>query len=97
MRPIISFLRNTNNPLLVNIYPYFAHINNPHHVPLPYAMFTAPGVVVRDDPFHCKKLFDAMLDDTYFALKKAGGPKVEIVVSESGWPCSFGGERRDLL
>ncbi|KAI8573212.1 hypothetical protein RHMOL_Rhmol01G0261000 [Rhododendron molle] len=31
-----------------------------------------------------------MLDNAYSAVEKTGGPNVEIVVSESGWPSAGG-------
>ncbi|XP_058228102.1 glucan endo-1,3-beta-glucosidase, acidic-like [Rhododendron vialii] len=31
-----------------------------------------------------------MLDNAYSAVEKAGGPNVEIVVSDSGWPSAGG-------
>ncbi|XP_058227316.1 glucan endo-1,3-beta-glucosidase-like [Rhododendron vialii] len=90
MVPIINFLQNTNNPLLVNIYPYISHIGDPQDVPLPYALFTARGVGVQDGQLSYRNLFDVILDATYSAVEKAGGPDVEIVVSESGWPSAGG-------
>lgn len=90
MGPIINFLKNTNNPLLFNIYPYFSHIDDPQNVPLPYALFTASRVVVQDNQFQYTNLFDALLDAAYSAVEKAGGPNIEIVVSESGWPSAGG-------
>ncbi|KAH7857986.1 hypothetical protein Vadar_018661 [Vaccinium darrowii] len=90
MGPIISYLNNTNSPLLVNIYPYFSHIGNPRDVPLQFALFTASGVVAKDGQFEYKNLFDAMLDAAYSTVEKAGGPNVEIVVSKSGWPSEGG-------
>ncbi|XP_058227887.1 glucan endo-1,3-beta-glucosidase-like [Rhododendron vialii] len=90
MRPIINFLKNTNNPLLVNIYPYFSHIENQQKVPLPYALFTATGGFPQDGPNQYRNLFDALLDAAYSAVEKANGPNVVIVVSESGWPSTGG-------
>ncbi|XP_009770429.2 glucan endo-1,3-beta-glucosidase, acidic-like, partial [Nicotiana sylvestris] len=85
--PIVQFLAQNDSPLLANIYPYFAYRGDPAHVALPYALFTQPGA----DPgsgYH--NLFDAMLDAQYYALEKADGNNIEIVVAESGWPSDGG-------
>ncbi|KAJ0736090.1 putative glucan endo-1,3-beta-D-glucosidase [Helianthus annuus] len=74
--------------MLANIYPYFSDPGSN----LPYALFTAPGTVVRDNNngLQYSNLFDAILDAHYAAQARLGGPNVEIVVSESGWPSSGG-------
>ncbi|THG20645.1 hypothetical protein TEA_001001 [Camellia sinensis var. sinensis] len=81
MEPIIQFLAANKSPLLANIYPYFAYTGDPQHNTLPYALFTGSG-----DPSGYQNLFDALLAAMYSAVQKAGGPGVEIVVSETGWP-----------
>ncbi|PIN13391.1 Glucan endo-1,3-beta-D-glucosidase [Handroanthus impetiginosus] len=90
MGPIINFLAQTRAPLLANIYPYFAYILDTQHIPLPFALFTSPGVVVQDGDYGYTNLFDALVDSMYAAVEKAEGPNVEIIVSESGWPSDGG-------
>ncbi|KAK1392241.1 Lichenase [Heracleum sosnowskyi] len=87
IEPIIQFLAQNNLPLLANIYPYFSYLGTPE-IDLQYALFTAPNVVVTDPDGNreYRNLFDALLDTLYSAVERSGGPNIEIVVSESGWP-----------
>ena len=63
------------------MYPYFSYIHNTQTIDLDYALFTSPGVVVRDDNFEYQNLFAASMDALYSALKKVGGANVGVV----GW------------
>ncbi|KAI3738977.1 hypothetical protein L2E82_29295 [Cichorium intybus] len=84
IRDIITFLDQNNLPMLANIYPYFAASYN-MDVDLQYALFRS-GPLVPDGGLMYSNLFDAMLDTHYAAQARLGGSKLEIVVSESGWP-----------
>lgn len=86
--PIVQFLAEMNYPLLVNIYPYFAVVGDPTNVPLPFALFN--NSTTNEAGY--TNLFDAMLDSFYYAAAKVEAPNIDIVVSETGWPSSGGGD-----
>eukprot|EP00256_Glycine_max_P052646 XP_014619038.1 glucan endo-1,3-beta-glucosidase [Glycine max] len=86
IRPIVNFLARNGAPLLANVYPYFAYVNDQQSISLDYALFTEHG----NNEAGYQNLFDALLDSLYAALEKVGAPNVTVVVSESGWPSEGG-------
>lgn len=85
INPIIQFLVNTRQPLLVNLYPYFSYTGAGGSIDLGYALFTSDGIVVPGGTRY-QNLFYAILDAMYSAVGRSGGSSLRIVVSESGWP-----------
>ncbi|CAI0445547.1 unnamed protein product [Linum tenue] len=72
LNPILGFLTKNQAPLLLNVYPYFAYVNNPGQIRLDYTLFTAPPGLIPDPPLSYSNLFDAMMDAAYSALERAG-------------------------
>jgi len=85
MTGIIEWLAGTNNPILFNVYPYFAYVASPDKIPLGYALFNTDQPVI-DGEHEYHSLFEAMVDAFYAALEKTGGSKLTVAVSETGWP-----------
>ncbi|KAL7107120.1 hypothetical protein ACP275_06G033700 [Erythranthe tilingii] len=88
---VAKFLQSKRSPLLVNVYPYFPRNSFPANVPLDFALFQDTAKPNPDGALLYTNLFDAMVDAVHAALEKAGGPDVEIVAAETGWPTAEGG------
>ncbi|XP_010521297.1 PREDICTED: putative glucan endo-1,3-beta-glucosidase GVI [Tarenaya hassleriana] len=86
MTEIASILSQTNSPLMVNIYPYFAYASDPEDISLDYATFGPNATELVDGYLRYHNLFESMVDGFNAALEKIGSGGVRVVVAESGWP-----------
>ena len=91
MSGILEFLKSTDSPLMLNVYPYFTYKLFPGSVRLDYALFTAKDTVIQDGQYAYRNLFDATIDSFIAAMEKVGRGDVRIVVGESGWPSGGSG------
>lgn len=87
MEPIVAYLAQQGTPLLVNVYTYYAYVNNRGSIQLDYSLLReTPAFSVNDKGLVYKNMFDAIVDAVYSALEKVPAPAVEVIVSETGWP-----------
>ncbi|PRQ60478.1 putative glucan endo-1,3-beta-D-glucosidase [Rosa chinensis] len=83
LKPLLTFLRITKSPFMVNPYPYFGYSADT----LNYALFRPnSGVVDPNTKLLYTNMLDAQLDAIYSALKIVGFSDLEIVIAETGWP-----------
>ncbi|XP_008778544.2 glucan endo-1,3-beta-glucosidase-like isoform X2 [Phoenix dactylifera] len=83
MKPLLTFLRATGSPFMVNPYPFFGSTRDT----LDYALFRLNSGVVDDNTgLTYTNMLDAQLDAIFSAMKLLGFTDVEIVVAETGWP-----------
>ncbi|KAL6984839.1 glucan endo-1,3-beta-D-glucosidase [Sarracenia purpurea var. burkii] len=82
---VVQYLRSSDAPFTVNIYPFLSLYANPYF-PFDYAFFDGDNKPVRDGDKVYTNVFDANLDTLVWALTKAGFPDMDIVVGEVGWP-----------
>ncbi|WOH06646.1 hypothetical protein DCAR_0626074 [Daucus carota subsp. sativus] len=83
IKPLLSFLRATDSPFLINPYPFLGCSNQT----LDYALFR-PNSQVLDEITNLTytNMLDAQLDAVYSALKVIGFADIDIVIAETGWP-----------
>ncbi|KAI3409125.1 Glucan endo-1 [Psidium guajava] len=83
LKPLLSFLRETGSPFLVNPYPFFGSSEDT----LDYALFRPnPGVTDENTKLVYTNMLDGQLDAVYSAMKVLGFTDIEIVIAETGWP-----------
>ncbi|XP_057824549.2 glucan endo-1,3-beta-glucosidase 3 isoform X2 [Cryptomeria japonica] len=94
MTPMLSFLRDSNSYLTLNVYPYYVYVQSNGIFPLDYALFrTLPAnkeVVDSNTLLHYTNVFDSLIDAAYFSMAFMNFTDISVVVTESGWP-SMGG------
>lgn len=83
IRPIVEFLRDTQTTLLVNVYPYFAYMNDKQNINLSYALLQPNSGVVAGGVYY-DNLYYAILDAVDAAMEKilAAVPSLFSVLSE---------------
>ncbi|KAL0339711.1 UNVERIFIED_CONTAM: Lichenase-2 [Sesamum radiatum] len=81
---VIKSLRRIS--ITATLHTCLPYISNPKGIGMDYALFSAPSSMVRDGFYKYWNLLDVLVDAIYVAVEKYGGNKVEVVVSETGWP-----------
>lgn len=83
VKPLLSFLRATGAPFMVNAYPFYALTNDT----LDYALFRVnDGVMDNGTGLLYTNMLDAQLDAVHSAMRQLGFGDVDVVVAETGWP-----------
>lgn len=85
LKPLLSFLKATGSPFMINAYPYFGFTDDT----LNYALFRSTDTPTVIDPYtgmHYTNMFLAQIDAVFSAMKRLGFSDVDIVVAETGWP-----------
>ncbi|KAL6603874.1 hypothetical protein ACP70R_044235 [Stipagrostis hirtigluma subsp. patula] len=84
MTDMVKFMHDHGSPFFVNIYPFLS-LALSEDFPFEFAFFDG-GKTIQDKDINYRNVFDANYDTLVHALKRAGVPKMEVVVGEAGWP-----------
>ncbi|XP_051122541.1 glucan endo-1,3-beta-glucosidase-like [Andrographis paniculata] len=87
--PLLQFLRDTDSPLMVNVYPFYSYVGNPKSLTLDYALFRSSTIEI-DQNLGYTNMFDATIDAFVYAMEREGFRDIPVVVAETGWPTAGG-------
>ncbi|KAF5179336.1 Glucan endo-1,3-beta-glucosidase [Thalictrum thalictroides] len=91
MMDVLSFLYSKSEPIMVNVYPYFALNSDPSNINLDYALSNSKTPAFTDENLTYYGLFEAMFDSFSAAIAKVvGKDDMDIILSETGWPTAGG-------
>ncbi|GAB2223509.1 hypothetical protein Droror1_Dr00017650 [Drosera rotundifolia] len=83
LKPLLSFLKATGSPFMVNPYPFFGCSADT----LDFALFRPnQGVFDENTGLNYTSMLDAQLDAVFSGMKGLGYGDVDIVIAETGWP-----------
>ncbi|XP_010549489.1 PREDICTED: glucan endo-1,3-beta-glucosidase 11 [Tarenaya hassleriana] len=87
MSQLLAFLQSTKSPFWINAYPYFAYKDSPSKIPLDYVLFNPnTGMVDPYTKLHYDNMLYAQVDAVIFVIARLGFGRIEVKVSETGWP-----------
>ncbi|XP_073039288.1 probable glucan endo-1,3-beta-glucosidase A6 [Primulina eburnea] len=88
IKPLLRFLDRTKSFFFVDVYTYFAWIDQPLQINLEYALLESTNLTYTDpvSGLVYTNLLDQMLDATIFAMKRLGYPNLRLFLAETGWP-----------
>lgn len=82
IKPIVEFLRDTGAPILANVYPYFAYMEDSANINLSFALLQPCNGVYAGGVYY-DNLFYAILDAVYTAMEKILAPSSSFSVEKS--------------
>lgn len=95
MYQLLTFLRNTGSPFMLNAYPYYGYTQANGIFPLDYTLFrplsSAKQIVDPNTMFHYSSMLDAMVDAAYYSIQAMNFDGIKVMVTETGWPWLMGG------
>ncbi|XP_010242326.1 PREDICTED: glucan endo-1,3-beta-glucosidase 8-like [Nelumbo nucifera] len=85
MTKIVKHLNKNKAPFVVNIYPFLSLYAN-DNFPMEFAFFEGGSKPIYDNGVKYTNVLDANHDTLVWSLRKAGVPKLKIIIGEIGWP-----------
>lgn len=86
MQPLLEFFSQIGSPFCLNAYPFLVYIGDPENIDINYALFQSnQGIYDSKTDLHYDNMLDAIIDAGYAALENAGFPKMEVIITETGW------------
>ncbi|KZV25720.1 hypothetical protein F511_04781 [Dorcoceras hygrometricum] len=88
IKPMLRFLDKTKSFFFVDVYTYFAWVNQPLEINLAYSLLEFTNITYTDpvSGLVYTNLLDQMLDALVFAMKRLGYPNLRLFLAETGWP-----------
>ncbi|KAI5069375.1 hypothetical protein GOP47_0015676 [Adiantum capillus-veneris] len=90
MLPLLQFISDNSSALFLNVYPYRTWFDEQETFSLEFALFNGSGSAVKTGDFTYTSLLDLQLDAVWAAMAKLGFRKINLEITETGWPTDGG-------